>query len=200
MIFSSTFYCYYMLFSGKVWWREGGFGKVTLLSIWQKKVWQINRSANRILIESASLDRFSLANHQQFAKLAKLSPAKLSCYTVITSVYAYHFMSDFIYKTTAWIVTSNVDHFYVFPNWLFTLMPRQVLCSKPMLVYIVYSYMYAHTFTLRILLIKVTHEDYIVLASKWLERAFLQFPVACLPSILLGIPIPAKYKEAKSMT
>ena len=40
------------------------------------KVWQINRSANRLLIESTNLDGFSLANHEQFAKFAKLS-----CYT-----------------------------------------------------------------------------------------------------------------------
>ena len=43
-------------------------------SIWRKKVWRINRSANRLLIVSTNLDRFSLVNHGRFAKL--------SCYTV----------------------------------------------------------------------------------------------------------------------
>ena len=43
-------------------------------SIWRKKVWRINRSANRLLIVSTNLDGFSLVNHGQFAKL--------SCYTV----------------------------------------------------------------------------------------------------------------------
>ena len=48
-------------------------------SIWQKKFWQINRSANRLLIVSINLDGFSLVNHRQFAKLF---PTKLSRYTV----------------------------------------------------------------------------------------------------------------------
>ena len=43
-------------------------------SIWQKKVWQINRSTNRLSIVSANLDGFSLANHGRFAKFAKLFP------------------------------------------------------------------------------------------------------------------------------
>ena len=47
----------------------GEFGELTL-SIWQKKVWKINRSANMLLIVSTSLDGFSLVNHGQFAKLS----------------------------------------------------------------------------------------------------------------------------------
>ena len=43
-------------------------------SIWRKKVWQINRSANRLSIVSTKLDGFSLANHRRFTKFAKLSP------------------------------------------------------------------------------------------------------------------------------
>ena len=45
-------------------------------NFWQKKVWQINGSANRLLIESINLYGFSLANHGWFAKFAKLSPCQ----------------------------------------------------------------------------------------------------------------------------
>ena len=48
-------------------------------SIWWRKVWWINRSANRLSIVSAKLDGFGLANHGRFAKFAKLSR-----YTVAT--------------------------------------------------------------------------------------------------------------------
>ena len=47
------------------------------MSIWGKKVWQINTSANRLLIVSTNSDGFSLVNHGQCAKFAKPS-----CYTV----------------------------------------------------------------------------------------------------------------------
>ena len=56
----------------------GKFRKFTpFLSVWRRKVWRINRSAKRLLIYG-----FSLVNHKQFAKFAKLSPPKLSHYTV----------------------------------------------------------------------------------------------------------------------
>ena len=45
-----------------------------VLSIWWKKIWRINKSANRWLIISTNLDVFSLANHGQFAKFANVSP------------------------------------------------------------------------------------------------------------------------------
>ena len=45
-------------------------------SIWRKKVWQINRSANRLLIISTNLDGFSLVNHRQFTKFANVSPCQ----------------------------------------------------------------------------------------------------------------------------
>ena len=32
--------------------------------IWQRKVWQINRSANRLLIVNTNLDGFSVANQE----------------------------------------------------------------------------------------------------------------------------------------
>ena len=37
--------------------------------IWQKKVWQMNRSAKGLLNVTTTLDGFSLTNHRQFAKL-----------------------------------------------------------------------------------------------------------------------------------
>ena len=45
-------------------------------SIWQKKVWRINRSGNGLLIVITNFDGFSLANHGQFAKFAKLFPCQ----------------------------------------------------------------------------------------------------------------------------
>ena len=44
------------------------------LSIWRKKVWQINRSANRLLTVNTNLDGFSLANHGLFTKFANFCP------------------------------------------------------------------------------------------------------------------------------
>ena len=60
----------------------GKFGGESLVnwlfsSIWQKKIWWMNRSANRLLIVCTNLNDFSLVNHGWFAKFAKLS-----CYTV----------------------------------------------------------------------------------------------------------------------
>ena len=57
----------------------GKFGNLTLFEHLAKKVWQINRSTNRLLIVSTNLDSFSLANHGGFAKF---SPTKLSHYMV----------------------------------------------------------------------------------------------------------------------
>ena len=59
-------------YSGKVWWGEAWRGESLvnwlISSIWRKKVWRINRSANRLLIVSTNLDGFSLTNRGQFAK------------------------------------------------------------------------------------------------------------------------------------
>ena len=57
-------------YSGKV--------KVWILSIWRKKVWRINRLANRLLLVRCNnnnnyTDGFSLANHGRFAKLSRYS-------------------------------------------------------------------------------------------------------------------------------
>ena len=59
--------------------REFGrenFSKFALFEHLAKKVWQINRSAKRLLILSTNLNDFnliSLANHRQFVKFTKLS-------------------------------------------------------------------------------------------------------------------------------
>ena len=63
-------------YSGKVWRIDEHltierFGKLI-----------VNRSPYRLLIVSTNLGGFSLANHRRFAKFIKLSPTKLSCYTV----------------------------------------------------------------------------------------------------------------------
>ena len=50
---------YMISYSGKVWW---------------KKIWQINRSSNRLLIV---ITGFSLANYGRFAKFTKLSPCQI---------------------------------------------------------------------------------------------------------------------------
>ena len=72
-----------ILYSGKVWqWKS--LANWLFSSIWQKKVWWINRSANKLLIVSIYLNGFILANHGQFAKFTKHSPAKLSRYTIGT--------------------------------------------------------------------------------------------------------------------
>ena len=60
----------------KVWWGENLVSWL-FLSIWQKKVWWINRPANRLLFVSTNLDGFSLVDHGQFTKFAKLSPCQV---------------------------------------------------------------------------------------------------------------------------
>ena len=65
----------------------GKFGELTCFEHLAKKVWQINRSANRLLIVSTNLNGFSLVNRWQFAKFAKLSPAKHARYTVYVDTF-----------------------------------------------------------------------------------------------------------------
>ena len=50
-------------YSGKVW--QGKVCNWLVSSIWQNKIWQINRSAYRLLIVSTNLDGYSLANRCQ---------------------------------------------------------------------------------------------------------------------------------------
>ena len=65
-------YLIHVPYSGKVWWGEY-LANLLFSSIWQKKVWRMNRSAKELLIITTNLDGFSLANRRQFAKFAKLS-------------------------------------------------------------------------------------------------------------------------------
>ena len=57
----------------------GKYGKLTLFECLVKESWQINRLANKLLIVSTNLDYFSLANHRQFTKFAKLSRYTVTC-------------------------------------------------------------------------------------------------------------------------
>ena len=59
-------------YSGKVWQGET-LANLLFLSIWRKKVWRMNRIANRLSIVTTNLDGISLVNHGRFAKFAKLS-------------------------------------------------------------------------------------------------------------------------------
>ena len=68
----ATIICY-IPYSGKVW-RGESLANWLFSSIWWKKVWRINRSANRLSIVSTKLDGFSLANHGRFTKFANLPP------------------------------------------------------------------------------------------------------------------------------
>ena len=52
------------------------------LSIWRKKVWQMNRSAKGLLMVTTNLDGFSLMNCRNSPNLPNFLPAKLSRYTV----------------------------------------------------------------------------------------------------------------------
>ena len=59
---------------------------------WRKKVWRINRSANRLLIVSTTLDGFSLANHGRFTKFAKLSPPNFAAIATVGTNYSNSFI------------------------------------------------------------------------------------------------------------
>ena len=60
-------------YRGKVWWAEC-LANLLFSSVWQKKVWRMNRSAKGLSMVTTNLDGFSLANRRRFAKFAKLSP------------------------------------------------------------------------------------------------------------------------------
>ena len=60
-------------YSGKVL-RGESLVNWLVTSIWQKKIWQINRLANRLLIVSTNLDGFSLANHDSLPNFPPLPP------------------------------------------------------------------------------------------------------------------------------
>ena len=60
-------------YSGKVW-RGECLANLLFSSVWQKKVWRMNRSAKGLLIVATTLDGFSLTNRRRFNKFTKLSP------------------------------------------------------------------------------------------------------------------------------
>ena len=60
-------------YSGKVWQAEC-LANLLFSSVWQKKVWRMNRSAKGLSMVTINLGGFSLANCRRFAKFAKLSP------------------------------------------------------------------------------------------------------------------------------
>ena len=59
-------------YSGKVWLAEC-LANLLFSSVWQKKVWRMNRLAKGLSMVTTNLVGFSLANCRQFAKFAKLS-------------------------------------------------------------------------------------------------------------------------------
>ena len=62
--------------------KVGKFGELTRFENLAKESWENYRSANKLLIVSANLDGFRLANCRRFTKFAKLSPSNFSYYTV----------------------------------------------------------------------------------------------------------------------
>ena len=59
-----------------------------ILNILWKKVWWVNRSANRLLIINANLDGFSLANHERFAEFANIPLPKFPSLRYIKQLWA----------------------------------------------------------------------------------------------------------------
>ena len=74
MLYKSILMSTYISYHRNVWWGES-LTNWLFLSIWWKKVWQINRLTNRLLIVSTNLDGFSLVNHRRFAKFPKIFPS-----------------------------------------------------------------------------------------------------------------------------
>ena len=104
-------------------WRGESLANWLFSSIWQKKVWRINRSANRLSIVSTKLDGFSLANHEQFAKFAKLSR-----YTVaemnhinydclIVTILTHGDYGDVLYGTSEGITIQEVIETFSSKRW-----------------------------------------------------------------------------------
>jgi len=64
----------------------GKFGKFTCFEQLARKVWQMNRFSQKIIIVSRNLDGFSLANQGWFTNFLL---SKVSCYMVIECVYVF---------------------------------------------------------------------------------------------------------------
>ena len=61
--------------SDAVVWQGECLANLLFSGVWWKKVWRMNESVKRLLIVTATLDGFSLANRKQFAKYAPNFPA-----------------------------------------------------------------------------------------------------------------------------
>ena len=96
----STYVCTHgciIPYSGKVW-RAECLANLLFLSIWRKKVWRMNGSANRLSMVGINLDGFSLANRLRFAKFAKLSPRQtFPLYGTFVTQEAFHKTSGNLY-------------------------------------------------------------------------------------------------------
>ena len=91
----------------------GKFGRESLANwlfstIWQKKIWRINRSANRLLNVSTNFDGFSFANHGRFAKFIKLPPAKLFRYTVTQTAIQLTLLPLFTYICLTYVLDQRI--------------------------------------------------------------------------------------------
>ena len=73
-----TLILYGLPYSGKVW-RGECLANLFFSCIWRKKVRRIDRSAKGLLIVTTTLDGFSLANHEQFAKLSRYTVFDTDC-------------------------------------------------------------------------------------------------------------------------
>ena len=82
-------------YSGKVW-RGECLVNLFFSSVWQKKIWWMNRSAKGLLIINTTLDGFSLANCRRFAEFAKLSR-----YTVYCTYYVITLIDTQVYSSTS---------------------------------------------------------------------------------------------------
>ena len=75
------------------------------MSVWQGKVWRMDRFSHKVIIISKILDGFNLANHGRFAKFAKLSRytvvlVNLAIYTILGNHLEHTFMPIHTYYPT----------------------------------------------------------------------------------------------------
>jgi len=91
------------------------FGEFTRFEHLAKKVWQMNRFNQKVIIVSRNLDGFSLANQGWFAKFAKLSPCQtFPLYTALAS-YVYFYLI-FIHCSQLYILIYRIPRFMMSPT------------------------------------------------------------------------------------
>ena len=78
-------------YSEKVWQGEC-LANLPFSSIWQKKVWRMNRSAKELLIVTITLDGFSLVKCRRFTKFSKIFTHQTS------RLYGIYIICDWICK------------------------------------------------------------------------------------------------------